>query len=82
MIHPPHRKKSEGVIRYNSDVDDQLGSGEAHHPANVPPAASPDQSKSGHGHGHGDTHKPHKANRHHEEEVLGQTDHPKPSKQG
>jgi hypothetical protein len=78
MIHPPHRKKSEGVIRYNSDVDDQLGSGEAHHPANVPPVPSPGQSKGG----HGDKHKPHKANRHHEEEVLGQTDHPKPVRQG
>ena len=77
MIHPPHRKKSEGVVRYNSDVDDQIGSGDAHHPAHVPP--TPDHAKGGHGHG-GKAHKPHEANRHHEEEVLGQTDHPKPVK--
>ena len=78
MTHPPQNSHktpgSGGIVRYNSDVDDALGSGDPHpretqnqEKALKPvPATSVEPVK-------GD-HPPHQANRHHEEEVLGQTD--------
>lgn len=94
MNFPPHRKHGN-TVRYNSDVDDALGSGDPHpsQPSSQDADTQDDgkpgsESKSssrhakgkdaqqqvhGHGHKHGRD-DDHVADRHHEENVLGQTD--------